>query len=72
MDQKDITSDMHDEFYRFTANAYDNPRYYLHYKADAPINIRALFYVPEYKPSKYSYMATSKQDLRIRGGGGGA
>lgn len=43
---------MHEEFYRFIANAYDKPRYYLHYKADAPINIRALFYVPEYKPSK--------------------
>ena len=50
---RNITEDMHEEFYRFIANAYDKPRYYLHYKADAPINIRALFYVPEYKPSKF-------------------
>ena len=52
MDQKDITQDMHNEFYSFIGGAFDNPRYQLHYKADAPINIRALFYVPEYKPSK--------------------
>ena len=35
------------------ANVYDKPRYYIHYKADAPLNIRALFYIPEYKPSEY-------------------
>ena len=27
------------------ANVYDKPRYYIHYKADAPLNIRALFYI---------------------------
>jgi TNF receptor-associated protein 1 len=53
MEQRDITEDMHEEFYRFIANAYDRPRYSLHYKADAPINIRALFYVPEYKPTLF-------------------
>ena len=52
MDPKDITEDMHEEFYRFVANVYDKPRYHLQYKADAPLNIRALFYIPEYKPSK--------------------
>lgn len=51
MDPKDVTEDMHEEFYRFIANVYDKPRYSLHYKTDAPVNIRALFYVPEYKPS---------------------
>lgn len=49
---RDITEEMHEEFYRFISNSFDKPRFYLHYKADAPLNIRALFYVPEYKPSK--------------------
>ncbi|KAK2166173.1 hypothetical protein LSH36_41g13071 [Paralvinella palmiformis] len=53
METRDITDDMHEEFYRFLVNAYDRPRYHLHYKADAPINIRALFYVPEYKPTLF-------------------
>ena len=54
MEPKEITEDMHEEFYRFVANVYDKPRYHIHYKADAPLNIRALFYIPEYKPSKLS------------------
>lgn len=53
METKEISEEMHEEFYRFLTNSFDRPRYRLHYKADAPINIRALFYVPEYKPSKY-------------------
>ncbi|KAK6168388.1 hypothetical protein SNE40_020933 [Patella caerulea] len=52
-DPKDITDDMHEEFYRFIANSYDKPRYHMHYKTDAPLNIRALFYVPEYKPTMF-------------------
>lgn len=52
MEPRDVTPDMHEEFYRFIGNVYDKPRYNLHYKTDAPLNIRALFYIPEYKPSK--------------------
>lgn len=55
MEPREITEDHHEEFYRFISNTFDKPRYYLHYKTDAPINIRALFYVPEYKPSMLSY-----------------
>ncbi|KAI0219003.1 Heat shock protein 75 kDa, mitochondrial [Lamellibrachia satsuma] len=50
---RDITEEMHEEFYRFISNSFDKPRFYLHYKADAPLNIRALFYVPEYKPTLF-------------------
>ncbi|KAK3592383.1 hypothetical protein CHS0354_026079 [Potamilus streckersoni] len=53
MDPKDITDEMHEEFYRFVANVFDKPRYHLHYKTDAPLNIRALFYIPEYKPTMF-------------------
>ncbi|KAK7097899.1 hypothetical protein V1264_004806 [Littorina saxatilis] len=52
-DPKEVTEEMHEEFYRFVSNSYDKPRYNLHYKADAPFNIRALFYVPEYKPTMF-------------------
>ncbi|MGH0148620.1 UNVERIFIED_CONTAM: hypothetical protein FKN15_013378 [Acipenser sinensis] len=33
--------------------AYDKPRYTLHYRTDAPLNIRSIFYVPEMKPSMF-------------------
>ena len=49
---RDVTEDMHEEFYRFISNAFDKPQYTLHYKTDAPLNLRALFYVPDYKPSQ--------------------
>ncbi|XP_069502955.1 heat shock protein 75 kDa, mitochondrial isoform X2 [Ambystoma mexicanum] len=53
MDSKDIGEWQHEEFYRYIAQAYDKPRYTLHYKTDAPLNIRSIFYVPEMKPSMF-------------------
>ncbi|OPJ87691.1 CREB-binding protein isoform A [Patagioenas fasciata monilis] len=53
LDPKDIGEWQHEEFYRFIAQAYDKPRYILHYKTDAPLNIRSIFYVPEQKPSMF-------------------
>ncbi|XP_074866460.1 heat shock protein 75 kDa, mitochondrial [Carettochelys insculpta] len=53
LDSKEIGEWQHEEFYRFIAQAYDKPRYTLHYKTDAPLNIRSIFYVPETKPSMF-------------------
>lgn len=47
MDPKEISEWQHEEFYRYVSKAYDKPRYTLHYRADAPLNIRCIFYVPE-------------------------
>ncbi|XP_051877132.1 heat shock protein 75 kDa, mitochondrial isoform X2 [Pristis pectinata] len=53
MDPKEISEWQHDEFYRYVAKAYDKPRYVLHYRTDAPLNIRSIFYVPDMKPSMF-------------------
>ena len=53
-DAKAIKEDEHTEFYRFVTGQYDKPRYTLQYKIDVPINLRALIYIPQYKPSKFS------------------
>ncbi|KAL0196699.1 hypothetical protein M9458_005259, partial [Cirrhinus mrigala] len=47
MEPKDTSEWQHEEFYRYVAQAHDKPRYTLHYRADAPLNIRSIFYVPE-------------------------
>lgn len=47
MEPKEISDWQHEEFYRYVAQAYDKPRYTLHYRADAPLNIRSIFYVPD-------------------------
>ncbi|XP_028669776.2 heat shock protein 75 kDa, mitochondrial [Erpetoichthys calabaricus] len=52
-DPKEISDWQHEEFYRYIAQAYDKPRYVLHYRTDAPLNIRSIFYVPEMKPSMF-------------------
>uniref|UniRef100_A0AAV2KFG5 TNF receptor-associated protein 1 n=1 Tax=Knipowitschia caucasica TaxID=637954 RepID=A0AAV2KFG5_KNICA len=53
MEPKEISEWQHEEFYRYVAQTYDKPRYTLHYRADAPVNIRSIFYVPEAKPSMF-------------------
>lgn len=51
-DPKDVTDNLHNEFYRFIGGSIDLPRFWLHYKTDAPISIRALLYFPDSKPGK--------------------
>ncbi|XP_044037066.1 heat shock protein 75 kDa, mitochondrial [Siniperca chuatsi] len=53
MEPKEISDWQHEEFYRYVAQSYDKPRYTLHYRADAPLNIRSIFYVPDAKPSMF-------------------
>ncbi|XP_072415803.1 heat shock protein 75 kDa, mitochondrial [Chiloscyllium punctatum] len=53
MDPKEISEWQHEEFYRYIAKAYDKPRYILHYRTDAPLNIRSIFYVPDMKPNMF-------------------
>eukprot|EP01059_Diplonema_ambulator_P025494 TRINITY_DN42559_c0_g1_i1.p1 TRINITY_DN42559_c0_g1~~TRINITY_DN42559_c0_g1_i1.p1 ORF type:complete len:706 (+),score=341.75 TRINITY_DN42559_c0_g1_i1:43-2118(+) len=42
----EVTEEEHTEFYKFIANAYDKPRFKMHYSIDCPLNINALMYVP--------------------------
>ena len=49
----DVTEETHKEFYRFVSGAFDEPMYKLHYRADAPLDIKALLYVPKFHTEKY-------------------
>ncbi|KAJ8724941.1 hypothetical protein PYW07_015899 [Mythimna separata] len=53
MEPKEVTQEQHIDFYKFISQAYDKPRYTLHYKTDAPLSIRAILYVPEGKPGLF-------------------
>lgn len=44
--KKDITEEEYTEFYKFTAHAFDDPRYTMHFSADAPLSINALLFTP--------------------------
>jgi len=49
----EVSEDTHKEFYRFVSGAFDEPLYKLHYRADAPLDIKALLYVPKFHTEKY-------------------
>jgi len=53
LDPKNITDEMHTAFYKFVATAYDEPLYNLHFRADAPLDVKALFYVPSFHTEKH-------------------
>lgn len=45
--KSEISDDEYKEFYKFQANAFDEPRFWLHFSADAPLAINTLLFVPK-------------------------
>ena len=52
-DKKTITETQYNEFYRFISNAFDTPKYTLHFSADAPIDLKALLFIPSFHSEKF-------------------
>ncbi|CEI91707.1 hypothetical protein RMCBS344292_05989 [Rhizopus microsporus] len=46
-DRNSVTAEQHKQFYRFIANAWDDPQYTLHFKTDSPLSISSVLYIPE-------------------------
>ncbi|MEM1223156.1 MAG: molecular chaperone HtpG [Verrucomicrobiota bacterium] len=44
--KSDISEEEYKEFYKFQANAFDEPRFWLHFSADAPLEINTLLFAP--------------------------
>jgi len=45
MDKSSLTEEQYTEFYRYIANAWDEPQYQLHFKVDVPLDLKALFFI---------------------------
>ena len=45
--KNEIAEEEYTEFYKFVANAFDEPLFRLHFSSDAPININSLLFVPK-------------------------
>ena len=52
-DPKEIDQETYTAFYKFIANAFDEPIDKVHFRADAPIDVKALFYIPSFHSEKY-------------------
>ena len=44
--KNDISDEEYKEFYKFQAKAFDEPRFWLHFSADAPLEINTLLFTP--------------------------
>jgi len=52
-DKSSVTEDQYKEFYKFIANAYDDPLFTLHFRADAPLDVKSLFFFPSFHTEKF-------------------
>ena len=53
--KSEITDEEYTEFYKFTAKAFDDPMYRMHFSADAPLMINSLVFVPKENPEKLGF-----------------
>ncbi len=53
--KSEIKDEEYTEFYKFQANAFDEPHYRLHFSADAPLDIQALLFTPKTNPERAGF-----------------
>ena len=53
--KSEIKPEEYTEFYKFQANAFDEPRHTLHFSADAPLAINALLFTPKENIERFGF-----------------
>lgn len=53
--KSEVTDEEYNDFYKFIANAYDEPLYRYHFSADAPMAINAVLYVPKQNFERFGF-----------------
>lgn len=56
--KNEISDNDYNEFYKFVANAYDEPLFRLHFSSDAPLNINTLLFVPKENLEQFGFGRT--------------
>jgi len=56
--KNEISDEEYNEFYKFIANANDEPLFRLHFSSDAPININTLLFVPKENLEQFGFGRT--------------
>ncbi|MFQ3670501.1 MAG: molecular chaperone HtpG [Verrucomicrobiia bacterium] len=57
----EVTADEYDQFYKFISHDFDSPRYHLHFASDAPLDLRALLFVPKQNLEKLGFTRLEPQ-----------
>ncbi len=53
----EVSDKEYEDFYQFTAKAWDKPRFTMHFTADAPLDIHALLFLPEENQERFGFGA---------------
>lgn len=51
----EVSDEEYNEFYKFQADAFDDPLYRLHFSSEAPLEINALVFVPAENPERWGF-----------------
>lgn len=51
----EISEEEYNEFYKYLANAYDEPLFRLHFSSDAPLSLNALLFVPQDNTEQWGF-----------------
>ncbi|MBN1404072.1 MAG: molecular chaperone HtpG [Opitutales bacterium] len=54
--KNEIKPEEYSEFYKYQADAFDEPLFTLHFNVDAPLAINALLFTPENNPERFGFM----------------
>jgi HSP90 family molecular chaperone len=49
----EVSDDEYNDFYQFLTSQFDEPAYRLHFRADAPLDLKVLLYIPSYHTEKW-------------------
>lgn len=52
-DPSEVTDETYTEFYRFISNNVDSPLDTIHFRAEAPLDVKALFFIPSFHSEKF-------------------
>ena len=55
--KNEVSEAEYEDFYRFTAKAWDKPRFTMHFTADVPLDIHALLFLPEENQERFGFGA---------------
>lgn len=53
--KSEITDEEYTEFYKYLANAWDEPLFKLHFSSDAPLSLKALLFVPQNNAEQWGF-----------------
>lgn len=52
-DKSTVTAEQYDEFYKFISNGFDKSRFTMHFRADAPLELKVLLFFPTIHTEKF-------------------